>query len=1139
VPTIPLPTPMIRLSRRSVPFARLARGVAATMLAIVPAAASAQATRPNDATLAHALAFRNIGPALMGGRLTSIAPVPNASGQPGTVFIVGAATGGVWRTENAGVSWTPIFDSVGTGGVGAVAVAPSDPDVIWVGTGEANNMRSSSWGTGVYKTADGGKTWSGAMLPTSQHIGRIVVDPRDPNVAYVAALGPLWAPGGERGLYKTTDGGKTWVTTKAISPYTGFTDVVMDPSNPDVLYAASEERERREYGFLPAGPEAGIFKTTDGAKTWTKLAEGLPTGEIGRIGLSICASRPATVYAIISAKGDMNGTYRSDDRGDHWRRVNAVDGTAWYYSQIICDPVDPEHVITLNAASRQSWDGGKTWQGFAQGGVHSDHHALWINPVNPQQQLLGGDGGLYLTWDRGQTWDHMENFVISQFYTVAVDDARPFYHVYGGLQDNQTFAGPSGTRDRYGPTNAMWFRMSGGDGFYAVPDPNDWHLIYAESQQAGVQRYDERTGESKSIRPTGPHGEHLRFNWSTPILPSTHARNTVYLAAQYVFKSANRGDSWTMISPDLTRNIDRNTLPMRGAVPDSGTLGRNEGTAEFGNITTIDESPLKAGLLAVGTDDGVIQVSTNDGKTWNRYDTFPSVPDTTYVSRVTWSSANEGRLYATFDGHRSNDFTPYVLVSEDYGKTWKAIASNLPAMSGVEVVREHPSQPNLLFVGTEFGAFFSIDRGGHWSQLTGDLPAVPVWDMKIQTREHDLVLATHGRGIWIMDDITPLAQLATAKRAPVAYLFPVRDQLLYQPDNSHNSGMGTSGYEGANPPYGAIITYLTVGGEVGQSDSQTVGQSVRLDILDASGTIVRTLPLAADDKTAGMHRVAWDMRAGPPLTGPVPSDSELAARAKAGRGGRGGGGGGGFGGFGGRGGEITYPVTPGRYTAQLTVKPASGAAVVLTQSFTLTKDDAQVMAASELRSLDQFRHGLADFEASLRDAQARVDSAQRAFTPLKTAADAAEDRLTPALKTQLAAVDSAFTHLYCDVGSAAGGGGRGARGGGRGGAAGGIRCPGQGGFGGAEDNTPDTPPERTIQQKVQGMSYLLNVTFNPTAEQQSDLRGLPADLKKQEAALATLRNKDIPALEAALKAGGVDLTPPARGRGRGRGARGG
>ncbi len=1109
----------------------IATAIAASTLgfAAISAPALAQNSLPSDSALAHALAFRNIGPALMGGRIASVSAEINASGKLGTSFVIGAATGGVWRSTNGGVSWTPIFDSVGTGGIGAVAVAPSDTNVIWVGTGEAQNMRSSSWGTGVYVSRDGGKSWSHAMLPTSQHVGRIVVDPRDPNTAYVAAVGPLWAPGGERGLFKTTDGGKTWTNTKDLGKYTGFTDVAIDPTNPDVLYAAAEERERREYGFLPAGSEAGIFKTTDGAKTWTRLTDGLPGGELGRIGLSVCPAHPSRVYAVVSAKGDEAGVYRSDDAGAHWEKAGGTSGTAWYYSQIVCDPADPQHVISLNAASMQSWDAGKTWVRFAAGGVHSDHHALWINPENPQEMVLGTDGGLYITWDRGDSWDHMQNFVVSQFYTVAVDDARPFYNVYGGLQDNQTYAGPSRTRNRWGPTNADWFHMSGGDGFYAVPDPNDFHLVYAESQQAGVSRYDARTGENKTIRPAAPAGQHLRWNWSAPILPSTHGRNVVYMAAQYVFKSTDRGDSWTMISPDLTRGIDRDKLPMRGAVPDSTELGRNEGTAEFSNITVMDESPLRAGVLAVGTDDGLIQVSRNDGKTWSKTEHFPGVPDTTYVSRISWSASAPGRLYATFDGHRSNDFKPYVLVSENYGRNWQPITADLPAGGSVQAFAEDPSQPNLLFVGTEFGAFFTTDRGGSWSRLTGNFPPVPVWDLKIQPREHDLVLATFGRGIWIMDDITPLEQLAQAKQARTAYLFPIRNELLYNPDNSHDSGMGTAGYEGANPPFGAIVTYLLNGEPV---------KSARLDIQDASGTVVRTLPLT--EHAPGMYRTMWDMRAGPPLTGPVPSDSAVKAQAEAAARGRGGRGGfGGFGGFGrGAQGPATFPVVPGHYVARLVVTPASGAPVTMSQGFNLTKDDAQVMTLAELRSLNTFRRGVAGFQYSLQQAQARVDTAQTAWMPLKAAAERDSAKLSPELRKQAAAVDSQFTAVYCDVGSARAGG-RGFGGGrGRGGAAG-PRCPGQN-FGG-EDEVRTEPVVRTILQKVQGMSYLLNVTFNPTAQQRSDLAGLPAELKKQDAALATLRTKLIPNLESALEEAGIELRAPGgRGRGgRGRGGRGG
>ncbi len=814
-----------------------------------------------DSVLVRALTFRSIGPAVMSGRIADVAVTDarTAHAKIGNIIYAAAATGGIWKSTNAGVSWTPVFDSVRTGSIGAVSVAPSDPDIVWVGTGESNNMRSSSWGTGVYKSTDGGKSWSSAMLPKSQHVGRIIIDPRDPNVVYVAALGPLWASGGERGLYKTTDGGKTWTNTKEISQYTGFGDIAMDPSDPDVLYASSEERERREYGFLPAGGEAGIFKTTDGAKTWTKLEKGLPTGEIGRIGLSVCKSRPSVLYAMISAKAQSNGLYRSDDAGATWQHVNDQDGTAWYYSQVRCDPTDPDHVITLNANSRESHDGGKTFTPFAAGnGIHTDHHALWINDDNPEQMVLGTDGGLYMSWDAGHTWDHIESIVAGQFYAIAVDDAQPFYNVYGGLQDNQTWGGPSRTRNTYGPTNADWFRMAGGDGFYAVPDPLDHQLVYAESQTGGVVRYDERTGQTKNIRPTPKPGERLRFNWSAPILPSKHDAKTVYLAANYLFKSTDRGDSWERLGGDLTRNIDRNKLALRGVVPDSTALGRNEGTAEFSNITTVDESPLRAGLLAVGTDDGLIQVSKDGGKSWTKTEHFPSVPDTTFVSHVVWSHANEGTLYATFDGHRSNDFKPYVVKSTDFGATWTSITGNLPAGGATQVVREHPRQPNLLFAGTEFGVFASLDAGAHWTQLESGIPGVPVDDIQIQARANDLVVGTHGRGIYILDDITPLEHLAKAKEAQVAYLFPVEDALLFQPNNSRNSGMGTRGFAGQNPEPGPQITYLL--------KPEPANTKVTLTIVDAAGTTVREL---AANKASGLHRINWDMHVGPPLTGPV------------------------------------------------------------------------------------------------------------------------------------------------------------------------------------------------------------------------------------------------------------------------------
>jgi photosystem II stability/assembly factor-like uncharacterized protein len=1112
-----------------------------------------------DSILVRSLVFRSIGPAVMSGRIVDIAVAENPrsarGGRLGTVIYVAAATGGVWKSTNAGGSWLPIFDSVRVGGVGAVAVAPSNSDIVWVGTGEANNMRSSSWGVGVFRSSDGGRTWLGPMLPKSQHIGRIVIDPRDPNVVYVAALGPLWAPGGERGLFKTTDGGRTWTNVKQISQYTGFTDIAIDPSNPDVLYAASLERERREYSFLPAGPESGIYKTVDAGRTWTQLTQGLPTGEIGRIGLSVCRSRPSTVYAIIHARAQAAGVYRSDDAGTSWRLVSPGSPTAWYYSQVRCDPGDAEHVVRLNASSQESVDGGKTWAAFAAGGgVHGDHHALWINPDDPDEMILGNDGGLDISRDRGRTWNNIESIPIAQFYTIAVDDALPFYNVSGGLQDNQSWGGPSRTRNSFGPTNADWYRMSGGDGFYAVPDPWDNNFVYAESQQGGVGRYDVRTGLTKNIKPVPKPGERHRYNWSAPILPSRHTPKTVYMAANYLFRSPDRGDTWETISPDLTRNIDRNKLPMRGAVPDSNALGRNEGTAEFSNITTVDESPVRAGLLVVGTDDGLIQVTRDGGKTWTKSEHFPSVSETTYVSRVVFSRANEGTIYATLDGHRSNDFRPYVVKSPDYGKTWTSITGDLPDGGSANVIREHPRQPNLLFVGTEFGVYFTVDGGTHWTPLRSGIPGVPVADMQIQSRWNDLVVGTHGRGVYILDDLTPLEHLAQAKQAAVAYLYPIPDAVLFTPNASRSSGMGSAGFAGQNPPPGARIAYLL-------TDIATDAKG-KIEIVDAANTVVRELPVT---KQPGLYRPVWDMRVGAPLTGPV----DTLAQQTAGRGGRGGGRGGdagaagggvgaqggGFGGFGGRGGgEATFPALPGNYKARLTITPSKGAATVLEQSFALIKDPMVILADADLKQLHQYRLSVVRLQRDLREKQARLDTAQRALADVKRAAGADSSKLPAAVRQELAAVEKELGDIVAQIGApggrggfgggfgggagggpvgtggAGGGGGRGGRGGAGAAGGGGAGAGGGAELGGGDDQNaaPVTPPTQTIQARLGSTTELLNVPFNPSDDQRKTIQVLPAELQKQADRLTKVLNDRLPALTKAMKAAGVEVKPGAR-----------
>lgn len=1084
------------LPRRS-RAATLAISLAITLVLTTHAASvAAQSALPHDSVLARALTFRNIGPASMSGRIADLAVVeaPRVlrGGKLGTTIYAAVATGGIWKSSNGGLTWAPISDSLPVGGIGAVAVAPSNGDVVWVGSGEANNMRSSSWGVGVFKTTDGGKTWSKPMLPKSQHIGRIVIDPRDPNVVYVAAAGPLWAAGGERGLFKTTDGGRTWTNTKDISPQTGFTEVVIDPSNPDVLYAASLQRERRAYGFLPGGMESGIWKTTDGAKTWTKLTNGLPKGEVGRIGLSVCASRPNTVYATVHAKGAENGFYRTDDGGATWRNVNSSNGTAWYYGQVRCDPTDAEHVVRLNVGSTESTDGGRTWRPFAGGGgVHADHHALWINPEDADHMILGNDGGIDITYDRGRTWHNVENIVGAQFYAIALDDRFPFYHVYGGLQDNQTWGGPNRTRLASGPSNADWYRMAGGDGFFNVPDAFEPNIVYAESQSGGVVRYDARTGQTKGIKPPMKSGEKHRYNWSAPIVPSRFKAGTVYFAANYLFKSTDYGDSWTTLGGDLTRDIDRDKLPLRGSVPPTDALGRHEGTAAFSNISTVAESPRRAGLLAVGTDDGVVQVTRDDGKTWTKTTSFPGVPDTTYVSRVTLSRHNEGTVYATFDGHRSNDFKPYVYKSTDYGRTWTSITANLPDGGPVQVIREHHREPNLLFVGTEFGVFFTVDGGATWTQMRGGLPTVPVWDMQIQERWNDLVLGTHGRGIYILDDLAPLEHLAAAKRATVAHLFPVRDEIAFQANQSRISGMGSNGFTGQNPDAGVRIAYLV--------RDIAADAKAKLEIVDEGGRVMRELTV---NKRPGLVRALWDMRAGAPLTGAVDTSS-------AGRGGGGGGGGfgGGFGGFGG--GIRTFPVTPGRYTARLTVTPPNGAPTVLTQRFSLLRDPEQAMSVAQLKQLDDFRLEVVRFQKRVSEVTSQGDSAVRRWAAVKKAADSAGTKAPDAAKKAIADVESALGAFVREVGGSP------ATRAALGRAA--LAPPAD-----DDDNRGSSgAPDMSFNGRAGTLNGIFNASFPVSGAQRALLADLRKELEAQSTKLAAVRATQLPALVDQLKAAGV------------------
>jgi photosystem II stability/assembly factor-like uncharacterized protein len=792
------------------------------------------------------LKWRCIGPANMGGRIDDFAVVESAP----HIIYAGTASGGVWKTTNNGVTWEPIFDDQPTSTIGDVTISPSNPDIVWVGTGEANNRQSSSWGDGVYKSTDGGETWKNMGLTDTHHIGRIVIHPTNPDVVYVAALGHLWGPNKERGLFKTTDGGKTWINTKFIDGNTGFVDVAMDPENPNTLYAAAYQRRRRGWGFNGGGPGSGLYKTTDGGETWIRLTSGLPEGDMGRIGIDLYRSNPSIVYAIIESR--PGGVFRSEDKGLSWRRMSNTNPRPMYYSQIRIDPTNDQRIWVLGASMYFSEDGGIKFNQSYVRGVHGDHHAMWINPKNSSHMVLGSDGGIYFSYDRGKTWDFVNTLPIGQFYEVGFDMRKPYY-IYGGLQDNGSWGGPSSTWYRLGITNEDWFRIGGGDGFYTQVDPTDYNTIYAESQTGNLFRFDLRTGESKSIRPQLENeDESYQFNWNSPIFISPHDSKTIYYGGNKLFRSKDRGDTWEEASGDLTTQQDREKLPLMGVLPDRKTLSRHDGISYFGDITTISESPIKKGLLYVGTDDGNLQVSRDGGQTWkNVISKVPGVPKYTYVTRVVASRFEEGTAYATLDGHRNDDFKAYVFMTADYGESWKDISGNLADGGVINVIREHHRNPNLLFVGTERGAYFSIDRGMSWVKFKGGFPLVPVDDIAVHPRENDLIFGTHGRSIWVLDDITPLEQLTKEALASPACLFDIRKATIYSP-YYHKGNLGHKFFVAPNPPFGAMISYYL---------KEEAKDSIEIIIQDSAGQKIRELK---GSRNEGINRITWDMRHGPP-----------------------------------------------------------------------------------------------------------------------------------------------------------------------------------------------------------------------------------------------------------------------------------
>jgi photosystem II stability/assembly factor-like uncharacterized protein len=834
------------------------------------------------------LAFRNIGPAIMSGRISDIAIHPKNR----RVWYVAVGSGGVWKTENAGTTWTPIFDDQSSYSIGCLTLDPNNPETVWVGTGENVSGRHVGYGDGVYKSLNGGKTWTYMGLRASEHIARILVNPHDSNVIYAAAEGPLWSAGGERGLFKSIDGGKTWKLSLEISKDTGVASIELDPSNPDILYAAAYQRRRSVAAFMGGGHESGIYKSEDAGNTWRKLTVGLPKGDMGKIGLAVSPLDPRIVYATIEAGPEERGFYRSSDRGESWEKRNSFisGGTGpHYYQEIFADPNVFDRVWQMAPPLMVTDDGGKTFRRVNEKNKHGDNHAMAFLPGDPDYILNGSDGGVYESRDGTKTWRFFDNLPVTQFYKLALDNALPFYNVHGGAQDNGSQEGPSRTLNGHGIGNADWIITYGADGYACAIDPTDPNIIYLEWQEGNLLRYDKKSHEAVFISPRPEPGDPpLRFNWDSPVLISPHSPKRIYYAGQYVWRSDDRGNSWVKISPDLTRNIFRLEQPIMGKTWSVDALWDHGAMSLFSTITTLSESPLQEGLLYAGTDDGLIQVTEDGGRTWRKIEKLPGVPDVFFVNEVKASRLEKDTVFVAVDNHKAGDYTPYLLRSDDRGRTWRSIAGDLPPRTLVWSVAQDHLKQDLLFAGTEFGIYATLDGGRHWLKLGGGVPTISFRDIEIQERESDLVGASFGRGFFVLDDYSPLREASEQVLAQEALLFQVKKALMYiplRPLDSNNKGcLGDGFFTAPNPPFGAVFTYylkesLKSGAEARRDEEKALekaGKSIpfpgwdklrqeeaedkpeiMLTVRDEAGQVVRRISGPAGQ---GIHRVAWDLR---------------------------------------------------------------------------------------------------------------------------------------------------------------------------------------------------------------------------------------------------------------------------------------
>ncbi|MCH7981534.1 MAG: glycosyl hydrolase [Proteobacteria bacterium] len=852
----------------------------------------------NEATF-KGLEFRSIGPAFMSGRIADIVIDPTHQ----STWYVAVGSGGIWKTTNAGVTWKPIFDGEGSYSIGCLTIDPNNPNTIWAGTGENVSGRHVGYGDGVYRSRDGGQNWENMGLTASEHIGMIRVDPRDSNTIFVAAQGPLWSGGGDRGLYKSTDGGQNWRkvlgdglgNTDVDDRYTGVSEVHMDPRNPDVMYAVAWQRYRNVAVLMDGGPGTGIHKSVDGGETWRELTEGLPEEVMGKIGFAISPQQPDVVYATIELSNRTGGFWRSADGGESWEKRNDYLSGATgphYYQELFASPHQFDRVYQMDQVLHVTNDGGENFDRLEHETKHVDHHAMAFDPNDPDYLIVGNDGGIYETFDLGATWRFINNMPITQFYKVAVDYDEPFYNVYGGTQDNNSQGGPSRTNNNTGIRASDWFVTLFADGHQSAVDPNNPDIIYATWQQGNLTRYDRKTGESVYIRPQAKEGDAPdRYNWDSPILISPHDSKTLYFGSQRVWKSDDYGDSWTAISGDLTRDEDRTKQPLMERTWSYDAPWDLLAMSTYNTITSLSESPLVAGLVYVGTDDGLIQISEDDGQTWRQIDRLPGVPERFFVNDIKADLHDPDTVYVVVDDHKSGDFAPYILRSTNRGRSWRSISNDLPERHVLwRVVQDH-EKPGLMFLGTEFGVFFTVNGGDNWTKLSGGTPNIPFRDLVIQTRENDLVGATFGRSFYVLDDYSPLRDVSASMLANDSMLFPVRTARWYLPRKPLGCGepncrgsQGDAGFVGENPAFGATFTYYLPETLQNRKDARREAEkeleaenenvafaswgSIRAEELEDEPAIVFTVKNAADEIVrhvegpveAGFHRVAWDLR---------------------------------------------------------------------------------------------------------------------------------------------------------------------------------------------------------------------------------------------------------------------------------------